>query len=142
MTLKTPSGHDPSIPNFGPIYSFFIRSLSLSLSPSVEDQNLLPLSDLLSNPCFVSLICSQTCALWLTTKLCRPKTLLTLPLSPPPTPIIIPTHKPTIQTAPITVPNHKPITRTHTDHNPKSQTHNLDPCRLQSEITNQQPDPH
>ena len=78
MTLKTPSGHDPSIPNFGPIYSFFIRSLSLSLSPSVEDQNLLPLSDLLSNSCFMSLICSQAHAPWLTTKLRRPKTLLTL----------------------------------------------------------------
>ena len=78
MTLKTPSGHEPSIPNFGPIYSFFIRSLSLSLSPSVEDQNLLPLSDLLSNSCFMSLICSQAHAPWLTTKLRRPKTLLTL----------------------------------------------------------------
>ena len=55
-----------------------VKTQKLSLSPFVEDQNLLPFSDLLSNSCSMSLICSQAHAQWLTTKLCRPKTLLTL----------------------------------------------------------------
>jgi len=96
MTLKTPCGHDPSIPNFGPIYSFFIWSLSLSLCQNSKDVSLslcrrlepspslwstlkpvLHVSVLLSNSCSMSLICSQAHAPWLTTKLRWPKTLLT-----------------------------------------------------------------